>query len=579
MLEGGRSGVVFKWINKKEILDKYRGHIRESSLQSLVDRNHVEYIATRPGTVINTEIGHGLFGNIYQENGEPLDPEKMKLEDIKKRVVNMSRKGFNIYKTVFSMTEEDTLRYGTDKERWKEALNKRINEIARASNIPPESIEWTASFHSKNGKPHCHLVYWNKDENIELNKKPFIKFKDIRKSISKEIFKEELEKIYDIKNVSKKEISNMTKEELQKYKDSLKEKLKNPDLTFNEVDTLKEENLIKQCSNELKIGDTLYLYNKLDPENFVEIKKEKEVLERKFYGKKIKDEKEVLKFRNNGTRAMLYKNDDFTDTACFLTNFSEIKIAHSKEELEKIITDKKEEDIKIDNLLREIMPDLVPNNIFSNEFREKSFNEITNRIFSLKKLIEEENKKALGENKITFKYEFQQTKVKKEIDRISTLILNTSKDCKIQFNKYISSSLDIARYLSDIENKNDYERVKAKTKDEIFNKMGNQILQFLKESIKENKQDEWRDKQKEYELKNLKYEISRMENYNSYNKKAEYETRQLINNIFNVLNTNNINLGAKNNRLKANFDNMTKEQIREYLKIKENSNGFEWFDR
>mgnify|MGYP001100964888 CR=1 FL=1 len=109
--------------------------------------------------------------------------------------------------------------------------------------------------------------------------------------------------------------------------------------------------------------------------------------------------------------------------------------------------------------------------------------------------------------------------------------------------------------------------------------MGNQILQFLKESIKENKQDEWRDKQKEYELKNLKYEISRMENYNSYNKKAEYETRQLINNIFNVLNTNNINLGAKNNRLKANFDNMTKEQIREYLKIKENSNGFEWFDR
>ena len=498
----------------------------------------------------------------------------MKLEDIEKRVGNMSRKGTNIYKTVFSMTEEDTLRYGTDKEAWKEALNKRINEIAKASNIPSESIEWTASFHSKNGKPHCHLVFWNKDQELELNKRPFLKFKDIRKSISKEIFKEELEKIYDIKNVSKKQISTMTKEELEKYKESLKDKLKNPDLDINEVDTSEEENLIKKCSNELNVNSTIYLYNKLDPETFVEIKKEKEILARKYYGNEIKEEKEVLKFRNNGTRAMLYKNDDFTDTACFLTNFSEIKIARSKEELEKIIKEKNEKDIKIDNLLREIMPGLVPNNVFSNELREKSFNEITNRIFSLKKIIQEENEKVLGENKITFKYEFQQTKVKKEIDKIATLILNTSKDCKIQFNNYISSSLDIGRYLADIENRNDYERVKSKAKDEVFNKMGNQILQFLKESINENKQEEWENKHKEYESKNLKYELSK-ESYKNYREKQE--VRQLINNIFNVLNTDNISLKAKNDRMRADFNNMTKEQIREYLKMKENSNGFDWF--
>ncbi len=574
MLEGGKSGVVFKWINKEEILNKYKGHTRDSGLQALIDIQHIKYIATRPGTVINTEIGHGLFGNIYQENGEPLNPEKMKLEDIEKRVGNMSRKGTNIYKTVFSMTEEDTLRYGTDKEAWKEALNKRINEIAKASNIPSESIEWTASFHSKNGKPHCHLVFWNKDQELELNKRPFLKFKDIRKSISKEIFKEELEKIYDIKNVSKKQISTMTKEELEKYKESLKDKLKNPDLDINEVDTSEEENLIKKCSNELNVNSTIYLYNKLDPETFVEIKKEKEILARKYYGNEIKEEKEVLKFRNNGTRAMLYKNDDFTDTACFLTNFSEIKIARSKEELEKIIKEKNEKDIKIDNLLREIMPGLVPNNVFSNELREKSFNEITNRIFSLKKIIQEENEKVLGENKITFKYEFQQTKVKKEIDKIATLILNTSKDCKIQFNNYISSSLDIGRYLADIENRNDYERVKSKAKDEVFNKMGNQILQFLKESINENKQEEWENKHKEYESKNLKYELSK-ESYKNYREKQE--VRQLINNIFNVLNTDNISLKAKNDRMRADFNNMTKEQIREYLKMKENSNGFDWF--
>ena len=99
--------------------------------------------------------------------------------------------------------------------------------------------------------------------------------------------------------------------------------------------------------------------------------------------------------------------------------------------------------------------------------------------------------KALNKDKITFRYDLQQPKVKKEIDRITVLILNTSKDCKLQFNNYISSSLDIARLLSDIENKTDYERVKQVAKDEVYNKIGNQILSFLKESMNEDYKEKY----------------------------------------------------------------------------------------
>ena len=575
MLEGGKGGIVFKWINKQEIMNNHLGKGKGNSLQAYVNKLHVEYIGTRPGTVYNENINHGLFGNVYSQNGELLDLENFELKDINEKMKDITKKNIDVFKTVFSMTEDDVLRYGMNKDTWKDILTKRITDIAKASNIPPESIEWTASFHSKKQNPHCHLVFWNKDQNLELNKKPFLKFKEIRKCIAKEVYKEELEKLYDTKNISKKEIKDMSKEELANYKNEIKKKLNNPDLKFNEVDISKEEKLLKLYTDNLKVGDRVYFYSKQEPKNFVEIKKEAVTTNRKYFGNEITENQEVLKFRNNGDRSLLYKSDDFTDTACFLTDFKDIGIAKTKEELEKIIEERQEEEFKIDNELREIMPSIVPNNILSHEFRTKSFDEITNRIASLKELIKAENKKARGEEKLTFRYDLQQPKVKKEIDKISTLILNTSKDCKLQFNQYISSSLDIARYSQDIDNKNDYERVKARAKDEAFNKIGNQILQALKTSINEDYKAKYEEKKREYEARGLEYKIKQAD----FEKQIkDRETRELIESVFKTLDTENISNRAKQNRLKMDFGNMTKRQIREYMKMKENSSGFEWFD-
>ena len=540
-----------------------------------MNKLHLEYIGLRPGTVKDENIEHGLFGQVYAEDGSLLNIEDLELKEISKIISKYSKQNVDIFKTVLSVTEEDSLRYGMDKEAWKNVLYKRIYDIARASEIPTQSIEWSASYHSKKGHPHCHLVYWNKDQNLMLQHKPFLKYKDIRKCVAKEVFKEELEKLYDIKNVSKKDMGKLSKEELEKYKLKIREELNNPDIELNIVDTSYVETLLKTYSEKLKVGEKVYFYDTKNPENFVEISKGVQRNFKKYYGHLVKEENEVVRFKNNGIHSVLYKNDDFTDTGCFLTNFSDIKIAKSKEELESVIKEQMEKEINIDNELREIMPSIIPNNILSYEFREKSFTEITNKIIYLKKIIEKENLEKFGVDKITFKYEYQSSDVKKQIDKISNLILNTSIDCKIQFDNYIKASLEIARILADISNKSDYERVKNRARDEMLNKIGNQILQVLKQSIKENREEEYLKAKKEYELKGLEFKLNQELFEERQNEK---QTRDLIASIFNGMSKENISLRAKANRLKGvNYNNMTKEQRMAELKKIQNSSGFDWF--
>ena len=540
-----------------------------------MNKLHLEYIGLRPGTVKDENIEHGLFGQVYAEDGSLLNIEDLELKEISKIISKYSKQNVDIFKTVLSVTEEDSLRYGMDKEAWKNVLYKRIYDIARASEIPTQSIEWSASYHSKKGHPHCHLVYWNKDQNLMLQHKPFLKYKDIRKCVAKEVFKEELEKLYDIKNVSKKDMGKLSKEELEKYKLKIREELKNPDIELNIVDTSYVETLLKTYSEKLKVGEKVYFYDTKNPENFVEISKDVQRNFKKYYGHLVKEENEVVRFKNNGVHSVLYKNNDFTDTGCFLTNFSDIKIAKSKEELESVIKEQMEKEINIDNELREIMPSIIPNNILSYEFREKSFTEITNKIIYLKKIIEKENLEKFGVDKITFKYEYQSSDVKKQIDKISNLILNTSIDCKIQFDNYIKASLEIARILADIDNKSDYDRVKNKARDEMLNKIGNQILQVLKQSIKENREEEYLKAKKEYGLKGLEFKLNQELFEERQNEK---QTRDLIASIFNGMSKENISLRAKANRLKGvNYNNMTKEQRMAELKKIQNSSGFDWF--
>ena len=76
---------------------------------------------------------------------------------------------------------------------------------------------------------------------------------------------------------------------------------------------------------------------------------------------------------------------------------------------------------------------------------------------------------------------YQSPEIKMYINELSKLILNTSEDCRNEFDEYIKTSINVSRIIADINNKNDYERVRKIAENEMFTKIGNQILQFIKE--------------------------------------------------------------------------------------------------
>ena len=256
--------IIFKWLNRKEIYAKYNGKGRSQNLQAHIDKLHTDYIATRSGVDLENDI-HGLFGNILDTD----EVELLDLDLIKKHIQDTSKKNIDIFKTVISLRNEDALKYGVnDKKSWKELLETRIPEIAKAFKIPLESLEWVAAFHGKAEKPHCHLIVWNKDQDLSVRRKPFINFKNVKTAVAKEVFKEDLKTIYEEKDISKKEVGNLSQEELKKVEEELKEII--PSLFNTPIISVavKQENIeqiinkiseLEKVSNSFKKG-FIYMY-------------------------------------------------------------------------------------------------------------------------------------------------------------------------------------------------------------------------------------------------------------------------------------------------------------------------------
>lgn len=254
MNENGK--VVFKWIrddsNKKQ------------SIQSYINKLHVDYIATRPGTDFDDKE-HGLFG--YMQDND--DVENMDLKNIKKYVQDISNNNVSVIKTIISLREEDAIYKGlTSKSAWKSIIKDRIRGIAEEYNIEFQNLEWVAAFHVEKGHPHVHLVFWDISQMTEDKKRTFVNFKNIKKNIAKGIFKEDLDELYETQNKLKKDISNDVKQFNKEFKDDeeillqIKEEMpgifNNPILNNRFVDTGVQK--ISNNLNELKTKIRNYKY-------------------------------------------------------------------------------------------------------------------------------------------------------------------------------------------------------------------------------------------------------------------------------------------------------------------------------
>lgn len=552
-----KGGVIFKWLNKNEIYAKYNGNGRPQNLQAHIDKLHTNYIATRSGVDTGFEI-HGLFGNI-DDNDEI---ELLELDTIKKYVQEISKKNIDIFKTVITLKHEDAMEHGYyNKQAWKELLDEKMPEIARAFKIPLNDLEWVAAFHAKKERPHCHLVVWNKNQDMSVKRKPFINFKQIKSAVAKGVFKEELKAIYEIKDLSKTLMGKLSKNEIDIYKEKLKEMYQNEDLLLNAVDTENTQNFVNKALEDMKRDDIIYIANNSDPENYTQIKK-------------LNDEK--FEFKNVGEKAVLYKDDTYLEAVTFLSKFSNLKVMKSENELKQFIQNRKEEFENIEGELKEIMPSIFNTPIISSNIKQENIEQIINKMAKL-----EEVSKSF---KRGFIYKYQEPESKRILNEITILLVNSNKDCKNEFNRYVDTCVKIDKMLQKVDTYKEYEKIKNQARSEMIKKIGNQILKSIKETKTEEykrKAAEWKEKREYWNFKNKEFE----------EKQAEFETRQqlyenqlresnirhLIQETYKLLSEENISRFQRFKRATRTFGDLSKREIKEMIKNSK-SFGIDWYN-
>lgn len=551
-----KGGIIFNWMNKTEIYNKYNGFGKKQNVQSYIDKLHVDYIATRKG-VDKSANTHGLFGNILGTD----NVEILELEDIKKYIQGKSNENIDIFKTVISLRKEDAMQYGfLNQKAWKNLLQERTFEIAKAFKIPINDMEWVAAFHAKKGQPHCHLVVWNKNQDLSVKRKPYIFYNDMRKVIAKGVYKEELEAEYNVKDISKKELGKLSQKEFEKLKENMKELYNNKELVIRAIETEKTENIINETLDNMKIGQKLYIANKTDPDNYTEI---------------LKRDETNYEFKNIGDKAILYKDNTYLEAVSFLSKFNKLIVVEDKKSLEKFIKDVKNEEKSIDDELKEIMPSSFNIPILTSEIKSENLEQIVNKIAKLEKVSDSFKKGYI--------YKYQEPECKRIINEISTLLINSNEECKEKFSNYVNTCIRIDKILQKVNTYKDYENIKNKAKTEMIRKVGNQLLKTIKESKKENyinRCQEWKEKREYWDRKNKEHEEKQGEfeaRHELYERQLqEINIRNLAKDVYKILAEENMSKNQTLKRITKTFGDLSKREIKEIIR-KNKDAGFDWY--
>lgn len=183
-----------------------RDGVELANLSSTVGQNkYVDYIATRKGVDIG-DTEHELFGKL---DGMSEMCDIADLAQARTYVEKLAKNKTNIFNAVISLTEADATRKDlTDKASWSSLVNTHINDIARRMDIPPRTLEWAAAVHLEKSHPHVHIMYWDKEQKIARNFVSPEVCNNIRKDITKALFKDEFAELMHSKDKKRKDVIN-----------------------------------------------------------------------------------------------------------------------------------------------------------------------------------------------------------------------------------------------------------------------------------------------------------------------------------------------------------------------------------
>lgn len=205
-------------------------------------QNFVGYMAMRPG--VQKRGSHGLFN----EKDEPII-----LDRVANEIAN--HKG-NVWSHVISLRREDAIRLGYDNsEAWRQLVMRHISDIAKNQKISLCNLKWYAAFHDTTHHPHIHLLVYS-----ENTKEGFLTnegINKIRSAFANDIFRDDLQSIYQEQTLSRDELKAVSKTEFKSIVRKVQQGgFENPQL----------ENLIRKLYSQLQNVKGKKVYGYLPPD-------------------------------------------------------------------------------------------------------------------------------------------------------------------------------------------------------------------------------------------------------------------------------------------------------------------------
>ena len=194
--------------------------------------------------VLLYRITHGLFN----EKDEPII-----LDRVANEIAN--HKG-NVWSHVISLRREDAIRLGYDNsEAWRQLVMRHISDIAKNQKISLCNLKWYAAFHDTTHHPHIHLLVYS-----ENTKEGFLTnegINKIRSAFANDIFKDDLQSIYQEQTLSRDELKAVSKTEFKSIVRKVQQGgFENPQL----------ENLIRKLYSQLQNVKGKKVYGYLPPD-------------------------------------------------------------------------------------------------------------------------------------------------------------------------------------------------------------------------------------------------------------------------------------------------------------------------
>ena len=187
-----------------KVISKLRAYSPNKKDTPTGNIKHLYYIATRKNAVIN-EYGSSIFGYYNYSNLKP-DIQK---KEVAKYIKAISEEKNNVYRGIISLREDDAIRLGyTNRKQWETMIQKNIQEIAKVVNIPFSRLEYCGVVHLKKGNPHLHYMFWDRDQKINRCYISEYQQNRIRDIITKGIYKEELQELYNERDAIKNELKS-----------------------------------------------------------------------------------------------------------------------------------------------------------------------------------------------------------------------------------------------------------------------------------------------------------------------------------------------------------------------------------